>query len=319
MTRRAAGQGYETLRTEQDGRVLTVLATDPPYTYMTAAMQADVVRLVDAVADDDSVGVVVVTGGVPGRYITHFDIGDLLHTAEHTPRLPPAAAWGLARGTALLARAHGPVRHLLRSTPLAGLQALADFQRAAEGILRSPAVWIAAVDGPCGGGGLELSVFFDLRFASPGARFLLPELALGLSTTFGGQRLARLVGPSRALEIMLEARAYTAEEAARFGLVDDVVPAADLLPHTRSRAARFARRPRAVVAAQKRILHDPDRDTATTSLVRETAAQVRGFPAATVALRRWLERQDPSGESTFLTDPGPWQEGTAADLVGGAR
>ncbi len=319
MIHRAVGPGYATLRTEQDGRVLTVLAGDPPYTYMTTAMQSDIVRLVDAVAVDDSVGAVVVTGGVPGRYITHFDIGDLLHTAEHTPRLPPAVTSGLARGTAWLARARCPVRHLLRRTPLAGLQALADFQWAAEGILRSPAVWIAAVDGPCGGGGLELSVFFDLRFASPGARFLLPELALGLSTTFGGQRLARLVGPSRALEIMLEARAYTADEAARFGLVDDVVAGPDLLQYARRRAARFARRPRTVVAAQKRVLHDPDRDATTASLAREAAAQVRGLPAATVALRRWRELQDSSGESTFLTDPGPWEDGTAVDLVGERR
>jgi enoyl-CoA hydratase len=298
---RAVEQRYDTLRTEQLGRVLTVFAEDPPHTYMTHRMQADVVRLVAAVEADESVGAVVLTGGVPGRYITHFDIGELLASAEASPRLSSGAATALARGTALLTRlgAGG----LLRRGPLAGLQRLTAFQQALVGILRSPATWIAAVDGPCGGGGLEMSVFLDLRCTSRNGVFQLPEFAIGLTTTFGGTRLAQLVGPARATEMLLEVRAYDAAEALARGIVDEVVDG-DVLEHAHRRAERYARRPRAVVAAQKALVNRPDEAAA--GLVRETAAQLVGLPAAAPALRDWLRSQEPSGESAFLTDPARW-------------
>ncbi|MBK1787551.1 enoyl-CoA hydratase/isomerase family protein [Prauserella cavernicola] len=315
----AASLRYSTLRAEQDGRVLTVSVTDPPYNYMTAAMQDDVIRLVDAVETDPGVGAVVVTGGVPGRFVTHYDITDLLGAAERSPNLPSAVTSALVRATTLLARAGGDrVGAAIRRTSLGDLYRLARFHHALERILRSPAVWIGAIDGPCGGGGLEMSAFFDLRFCSETATFLLPELSIGLSTTFGGQRLARLVGPSRALEVMLESRAYSASEAREYGLADGVVPGGELTEHVHERATRYARRPREVVAVQKRIFHDVDRDTAARGLLRESIAQSIGLGRmrTRAALRRWLRLQDASGDSTFLTDPRPWAEGTAADLVG---
>ncbi|MFR9727713.1 enoyl-CoA hydratase/isomerase family protein [Saccharopolyspora sp. MS10] len=317
---RAVEREYATLRVEQDGRVLTAFVAAPPHNYMTAAMQRDFVELVDAVERDRGVGAVVVTGGVPGRYITHYDIGHLLTAAEGSPPLSPRATAAVVRSVALLHRRGGAVaRRLLRRGPLAGVHRLVEFNLALERILRSPAVWIAAVDGPCGGGGLEMSVFFDLRFGSEEARFVLPELSIGLSTTFGGRRLAQLVGPSRALELMLEARPLDAGEARSWGLVDEVVPG-DVVAHAQRRAVRFARRPREVVAAQKGLFHDPDRTTAAESLLRELIAQGVGVPTERVrsALRRWLELQGPDGDSTFLTDPRPWEEGTAVDLVGEA-
>jgi enoyl-CoA hydratase len=300
------GGAAVTLRCEQEGRVLTVFAEDPPHTYMTDRMQAEFVRLVAAVEADDSVGAVVVTGGVPGRYITHYDIGDLAASAATSPRMPPPVATALARGTAFLTRVGAG--GLLAKGPLAGLQRLTAFQQALVGILRSPATWMAAVDGPCGGGGLEMSVFFDLRYASRAARFQLPEFGIGLTTTFGGTRLAQLIGPARATEMLLEVRAFDVDEAAASGLVDHVVDG-DVLAAAQARAERYARRPRAVVAAQKALLNRPDEAAA--ALVRETAAQLVGLPDAAPLLRRWLRRQDPSGESAFLTDPDPWVLGTA--------
>jgi enoyl-CoA hydratase/carnithine racemase len=174
-------------------------------------------------------------------------------------------------------------------------------------------VWIAAIDGPCGGGGLELSTFFDLRVATPDARFMLPELTVGLTTTFGGQRLARLVGPSRALGLMLEARAITAADAAAGGLVEHVVDG-DVVARAQALAARYARRPRPVVAAQKAVFNDTV--PLSESLTREAVAQIVGLstPTTRAALRCWLDRQDPSGDSTFLTDLQPFRDGTALDL-----
>jgi enoyl-CoA hydratase len=304
-----------TLRCDQNGRVLTVRVDAPPFNYMTAAMQDDFARLVAAVETDAGVGAVVVTGGMPDRYITHFDIGDLSAGAEAAPAVPRPVASVLVRTVKAISGVAGePGRRLLERTPARSLARMARFHETVEAILRSPAVWIAAVDGPCGGGGLELSVFFDVRLAAPSAHFLLPEVSIGLATTYGGHRLAQLVGPSRALEMMLEARAYTAEEAKALGVVNHVVDSEELIAHAQAVAARYARRPRAVVAAQKRIFNDtvPLRE----SLMREAIAQAVGIPSRTTraALRHWLLQQRPSGDSTFLTDPTPWSEGTAVEM-----
>jgi enoyl-CoA hydratase len=318
---RAADLSLSTLRCEQDDRVLTVRIEAPPFNYMTPAMQDDLVRLVAAVDADPTVGAVVLTGGVAGRYITHFAIADLLHGAETLPTgLPrPAASLAVRAVKAILAGGGAPARRLLARTPAASLALLARFQTACAAIPRSPAVWIAAIDGPCGGGGLELSTFFDLRLATPRTRFLLPELTIGLTTTFGGQRLARLIGPSRALELMLDARPLTAADAAAAGLVDHVVDG-DVLDHAQQLAARYARRPRPVVAAQKAVFNDTV--TLPESLTREAVLQIVGLssPTTRAALTCWLRDQDPSGDSTFLTDPEPLRDGTALDMNGaGAR
>ncbi|WP_216892562.1 enoyl-CoA hydratase/isomerase family protein [Nocardia alni] len=85
----------------------------------------------------------------------------------------------------------------------------------------APWISIAAVDGVALGGGLELAMACTLRVAGPGGKFGLPEVKLGLIPGAGGtQRLPRLVGKGRALDIMLTARQVAADEAYRIGLVD---------------------------------------------------------------------------------------------------
>ena len=311
---KAADLDLATLRCQQDGRVLTVRVDAPPFNYMNAAMQEDIVRLVGAVGGDTSVGAVVLTGGVPGRYITHFDVADVLRTAEAAPTLPEPLASLLVRGVQTVSALGGePARLILGMTPASSLLLLTRFQEALAAIPRSPAVWIAAIDGPCGGGGLEVSTFFDIRLASERAVFDLPELSIGLTTTFGGQRLASLVGPSRALELMLDAEAITAAEAEAIGLVSHVVEG-DVVAHAQAVAARYASRPRKVVGAQKPIFNDFV--SLAESMTREAIAQAVGLGTFTTraALTRWIQLQDPSGDSTFLTDPEPFYDGTALDL-----
>lgn len=99
---------------------------------------------------------------------------------------------------------------------------------------------IAAVNGFALGGGCELALACAIRIASENARFGQPEIKLGLIPGFGGtQRLPRLVGKGRALQMLLTGEMIGAEEAFRIGLVNAVLPAPELLPHAEALARKI--------------------------------------------------------------------------------
>ncbi|MFA7468909.1 MAG: enoyl-CoA hydratase-related protein, partial [Desulfotomaculaceae bacterium] len=114
---------------------------------------------------------------------------------------------------------------------------------------------IAAINGFALGGGCELAMACDIRVASENAKLGQPEVSLGLIAGFGGtQRLTRLVNPGLAKEILFTADVYDAATAQRIGLVNHVVPAADLLDFCKKMAGRIAARgPRAVQLTKEAI------------------------------------------------------------------
>ncbi|MHB1342813.1 MAG: enoyl-CoA hydratase/isomerase family protein [Thermoleophilia bacterium] len=116
---------------------------------------------------------------------------------------------------------------------------------------------IAAVDGETLGLGLELALACDLRLGTEGARFGLPQIRNGAMPAAGGtQRLPRLVGPGRALEMVLTGESVDAQEAARIGLVHGVVPAATLMDHATALAEEMAARSPLSMNTVKEALHD---------------------------------------------------------------
>ena len=111
---------------------------------------------------------------------------------------------------------------------------------------------VAAINGYALGGGLELALCCDRRVAGDNAKVGQPEILLGVIPGAGGtQRLARLVGPARAKDIVYTGRFVTAQEALAIGMVDEVVPADEVYPTARRWAEQFAEGPARALAAAK--------------------------------------------------------------------
>lgn len=119
-------------------------------------------------------------------------------------------------------------------------------------IARIPKPVVAAVTGYALGGGCELALCADHRIAADNAKLGQPEILLGLIPGAGGtQRLARLVGPSKAKDLIFTGRMVKAEEALTLGLVDRVVPAAEVYEQAHTWAARLAQGPALALRAAK--------------------------------------------------------------------
>jgi len=132
---------------------------------------------------------------------------------------------------------------------------LGNFRRAFDGIAAIPRPVIAAISGFALGGGLEAALACDLRLASENARLGVPEILLGLHPGAGGtQRLARLVGPARAKELVWSGRQVRPDEALAMGLVDRVVPKEGYLDAALEWADTFARGAVLAMGTSKRAI-----------------------------------------------------------------
>ncbi|MEP6591820.1 MAG: enoyl-CoA hydratase-related protein [Gemmatimonadota bacterium] len=162
---------------------------------LNATVIDELAAMAARVAGDRSVRGVIVTGAGPKAFVAGADISELV-------------AVDGANGRALAATGQAAFR-------------------AIEQLIKPV---VAAVNGFALGGGCELAMACHMRLASPNAKFGQPEVKLGLIPGYGGTvRLARLVGRGRATELLLSAAVIDAEEAARIGLVNRVVPADELI------------------------------------------------------------------------------------------
>jgi enoyl-CoA hydratase/carnithine racemase len=167
------------------------------------------------------------------------------------------------------------------ATGVSPAEVAARFHAAAEAISALGCVTVAAVNGYALGGGLELALACDLRVVADDARLGQPEILLGIIPGGGAtQRLPRLVGPSRAKDMILTGRQVHAEEALRIGLADRVAPASVLLEEALRLAGELAAGARVAQVAAKRAVEAALETSLASGLDLETAAFVSIFDSA---------------------------------------
>lgn len=153
---------------------------------------------------------------------------------------------------------------------------------------------IAAVNGFALGGGLELALACDLIYASEKAKLGLPEVGLAVIPGFGGtQRLTRLVGKARAKELIFTGERIDAAKAKEYGVVLDVLPADQLMPHCKSLAQKISKNgPLAVAQAKRAIEYGADADLRTGAEVeRQSFAVLFGTEDQKEGMKAFLEKR----------------------------
>jgi enoyl-CoA hydratase/carnithine racemase len=166
------------------------------------------------------------------------------------------------------------------------------LQAAFSAVARIPKPVVAAVTGYALGGGCELALCADLRFAAEDAVLGQPEILLGIIPGAGGtQRLTRLVGPSRAKDLIFTGRFVKADEALAIGLVDRVVPAADVYTEAVAWAQQFAGAASyAVRAAKEAIDRGSEVDLETgLEIERQQFAALFATEDRTIGMRSFVE------------------------------
>jgi enoyl-CoA hydratase len=309
----------DTITTEREGRTLTVRIHNPPHNFMNRDMVAELDEVTRSLEGDRSIGSVVITGGVEGRFITHYDVEEILVGSEGVGlEISSGLAGASLQAVRGVSRIPG-TRAALERTPAGGLVELHAIHDLFLRIGRLDKVFIAAINGPALGGGCELALACDLRYiADEGGPIGLPEMTLGFNPGAGGtQRLAHLIGPGRALEMMLEGHAADPGEALEIGLVHRVVRARDLVAESTATAERLARRAPLSVAGLKRAV----REGSTQPLSQGLAVERKWFlaaastPAPQRAMRAYVEGIEegvpPWADEEALRS---WREGAVIDL-----
>jgi enoyl-CoA hydratase/carnithine racemase len=179
-------------------------------------------------------------------------------------------------------------------------------------------VFIAAINGTAMGAGCELALACDIRISATGShRIGLPEMTIGFPPGAGGtQRLSRLLGPGRALEMMLEGRTVDPEEALELGLVHRLSPPKRLLDDAVATAERMGRRSPPAIRALKHDVYEG----ASRSLEQGLAIEAKWFLAASSAdeslklMEAYVEQVERDDAAPWASEESirPWQEGTAA-------
>jgi enoyl-CoA hydratase/carnithine racemase len=221
----------------KDGRVGYVIFNNPErHNAVSLDMWAATRNILDRFVNDDEVRVVVLTGAGGKAFVSGADV----------------SKFESERGTLDATRHYG-----------------ATVEQAYAAIQQFPKPTIAMIRGYCIGGGVGLAVCCDLRICSDNSRFAVPAAKLGLGYGYAGlRRLIDVVGPAFAREIFFTARQFDAEEARHMGLINRVVPEAELETYVKNYAETIAANAPLTVKAVKYIVGEAMKDESERNLAR---------------------------------------------------
>lgn len=190
-----------------EDRIAIITLDHPPVNAFNSQTMKDLDAALDMALTDDEAKVIIITGAGRMAFVAGADINEIdqIRDADHAEEL-------LRAGHRVFSR-----------------------------IETSKKPVIAAINGICLGGGLEMAMACHIRVAGDRARIGQPEINLGIIPGWGGtQRLPRIVGPSKAAEMILTGDPITAQEAYRLGLINKVVPMGDVLKEAKGLARKIA-------------------------------------------------------------------------------
>ncbi|HEY91225.1 MAG TPA: enoyl-CoA hydratase/isomerase family protein [Dehalococcoidia bacterium] len=216
---------YRFFQVEKDGQVIIWMFNNPPQNLWTMETAAEFGDVVEALYANPELRVGILTSARPDVFIQHFDVSLLVE-------------WGEALK--------------------AGQVSMPEERPEPRGVYRcGPKPVIAAINAPVAGGGLELCMACDFRFMSRAASVAQPEVGAGILAGGGGtQRMPRLIGLGRALELQLTGRRVFADEAERIGLVTRSCDPLRLMPETLEFAQLLASQPPLAVELIRRCIYE---------------------------------------------------------------
>jgi len=248
---------------EKRGKVGIIKLNRPPVNTYNHDVIVQLGKHIDEIRFDDEIQVAILTGANHGMFSAGADI-NMLHNAD-----PDYKAMFCLNCQETLSK--------MESTPK---------------------LFIAALNGTCVGGGLEMALACDLRFMTDNPKSVtgLPEVTLGvLPGTGGTQRLPRLIGKGRALDLMITARLIGSEEAKQIGLVEHIFPDAEFEAKTMEYAEKMANGPARAVNLIKRSVQEGTELDLRGGLALERELQNRLFASkdAKEGIASFLEKRPP--------------------------
>jgi len=217
---------WQYIQIEIEDRIAVLTIDHPPVNSLNSQVLQEMDQAVDELLAGDEAKAIVVTGGGTNAFVAGADIPEIKALVEQ---------------------------------PEDGYAAAQEFLNLGQGvnlkIERAAKPFIAAINGYCLGGGLELAMACHVRICSDRARLGQPEVNLGIIPGFGGtQRLARIAGKGKAVELILTGDMITAQDAYRINLVNKVAPAGAVLKEARGLARKIVSKSKFPIAAGLRAI-----------------------------------------------------------------